>query len=106
MILTSPLSLSKSKEIAALTQKHRLPVMFGVKASVEAGALVSYGPDLAELSRLAAAYVDRILKGENPATMAVQHPTIFELVLNRKAANALGLKIPQSFLLRTDRVIE
>ena len=106
LLLTSPLSFSEHKRIAALAFKHRLPAMFAQSAYVDAGGLISYGPNIAELSRRAAAYVDRILKGENPATMAVEQPTIFELVINLKTASALGVRIPQSVLTRADRVIE
>lgn len=106
LLLSSPLSLSEHKRIAALALKHRLPVMFGQREYVDAGGLISYGPDGTELNRHAAAYVDRILKGANPATMAVERPTRFELVINMTTAKTLGVKIPQSILVRADRVIE
>jgi len=73
---------------------------------VEAGGLVSYGPDVPALVRRAMALVDRVLKGARPANLPVEQPTKFELIVNAKAARALGLAIPQSLLLRADQVIE
>jgi len=106
LFLTSPLAFAERKRIAALTVTRRLPVMFQQSEFVDASGLISYGPKLSELSRQAAAYVDRILKGANPATMAVEQPTKFELAINMKTAKALGIKIPQAILVRADRVIE
>jgi putative ABC transport system substrate-binding protein len=106
LLLTSPLSFSEHKRIATLALKHRLPAIFAQSQYVDAGGLISYGPNLTENFHRAAAYVDRILKGANPATMAVEQPTKFELVINFKTAKAIGIKIPQSILVRTDKVIE
>ena len=85
---------------------HRLPVVSGWGPWAQAGALLSYGPDLNAVVRRAATYVDRILKGASPANLPVEQPTKFELVINVKTAKALGFTIPQSILLRADRVIE
>lgn len=106
LLLTSPLSLSEHKRIAALALRSQLPVSFGDGASVEAGGLVSYGPDLNELNRHAADYVDKILKGAKPSELPVEQPTKFELILNLKTAKALGIKIPQSIRVRADKLIE
>jgi len=80
--------------------------MYGVRPYVEAGGLISYGTDLIEIYRRAAVFVDKILKGAKPADLPVEQPTKFELVVNRRAAKALGLTIPPSILLRADQVIE
>lgn len=106
LLLTSPLSFSQHKQIVVLALKHRVPTMFAQSVYVDAGGLISYGPNLSELSRRAATYVDRILKGASPATMAVEQPTIFELRVNLRTAKSLGLSVPQSILLRADQVIE
>ena len=84
----------------------RLPTMHAWRQSVVAGGLMSYGPNLEEMLRLAATYVDKILKGAKPADLPVEQPTKFELVINIKTAKALGLTIPQTLLLRADLVIE
>ncbi len=85
---------------------HRLPTVFEGKGNVAQGGLLSYGPDLAENWRLAAGYVAKILKGAKPADLPVQQPTKFELVINLKTAEALGLTIPPTILDRADEVIE
>lgn len=90
-------------ELAALA---RMPVVYDRREFVEAGGLAAYGPSLADLFRRAAGYVDRILKGRKPADLAVEQPTTFELILNRKTANTLGLALPPSLLVRADHVIE
>ena len=106
LLLTSPLSMSEHKQIAELALKRRLPVMFGQGVYADAGGLISYGPNLHEISSHAAIYVDKILKGSKPGDLPVEQPTIFELVINMKTAKALGIKIPQSLLARADKVIE
>jgi putative ABC transport system substrate-binding protein len=84
----------------------RLPVMHGVREYVEAGGLMSYGPNFPELFRRAADYVDKILRGAKPADIPVEQPTKFDLVINLTTAKALGLTIPETFLVRADEVIE
>jgi len=92
--------------ITELALTHRLPGIYLHRAFVEAGGLISYGPDLRELARRAARYVDRILKGAKPGDLPVEQPTKFELVINLKTAKALGLTISPSLLARADEVIQ
>jgi len=94
------------KRIADLAAQHRLPVVYDARNFVEAGGLVSYGPNLQEINRRAAFYVDRILKGAKPGNLPVEQPTKFELVINLKTAKALGLTVPPSLLRRADEVIQ
>jgi putative tryptophan/tyrosine transport system substrate-binding protein len=85
---------------------HRLPMLAAAKEYAESGALVSYGTDYLDLFRRAAPYVERIVKGANPADLPIEQPTKFELVINLKTAKALGLTVAPSLLLRADQVIE
>jgi putative ABC transport system substrate-binding protein len=106
LVLSTPLFMGGAKRLAELALTHKLPTMFGPREHVEAGGLLSYSPDRADLYRRAAAYVDKILKGANPAELPVQQATKFELIVNLKTAKALGLTIPPSLLQRADQVIE
>ena len=94
-----------SKKVTDLALKNRLPSMYGGTTWVERGGLMSYSANDLELFRRAAIYVDKILKGANPADLPVEQPTKFEFVINLKTAKALNLTIPQSVLFRADRVI-
>ena len=107
MIVTpSPATSHHSNRIIALAARHRLPAIYGWRFLAAAGGLISYGADLVDQYRLAAGYVDRILKGEKPADLPVQIPTKYELVINLKAAKGLGLTVPPNLFARADEVIE
>ena len=104
--LEDPLLLGLRRQIADLAARIRLPAVYGNRDFVEAGGLMSYGVDRRQQSRRAADYVDRILKGAKPADLPVEQPTIFELVINLKTAQALGLDIPDRLLALANEVIE
>ena len=106
LVLSTPLFIAEARRLADLALKHKLPSMFGPRVHAEAGGLLSYGPDRADLWRRGAIYMDKILKGASPADLPVQQPTTFELVINLKTAKALGLAIPQLVLARADKIIE
>jgi putative ABC transport system substrate-binding protein len=97
---------SQRKQILEFGVKSKIPTMFDSAPAVEAGALMAYGPSRAEVSRRAAVYVDKILKGAKPADLPVEQPTKFELIINLKTAAQIGLTIPQTVLMRADRVIK
>ena len=102
----SPMLFAEYGRIATMAADKRLPTIFAAREGVELGGLMSYGANLPDLSRQTALYVDKILKGAKPAELPVQRPTKFELVINLKAAKALGLTITPDFLLLADEVIE
>ena len=107
IVLPSPFFFAYRTRVVELAARHRLPTMYGQREFVVgSGGLMSYGPDLHDLFRRAAGYVDKILKGASPADLPVEQPTRLEVVVNLKAARQRGVKLPQSILLRADRVIE
>ena len=105
-VLPTPMFFTERKRLVDLAAKNRLPTVFPYREFVDAGGLMAYGPNLADLSRRGATYVDKILKGAKPGDLPVERPTKFDLVINLKTAKALGLKIPPSLLARADQVIE
>jgi len=107
LISPDPLFGTQRRQIAELAAKRRLPAIHGGTLEyAEAGGLMVHSPNILDLERRAATYVDKILKGAKPADLPVEQPTKFELIINLKAAKALGLTFPQSLLLRADQVIE
>jgi putative ABC transport system substrate-binding protein len=106
IVTASALAVVHRDLIVTLAAKHKLPVVYFQRQFVTVGGLISYGSDWVDQYRRAAAYVDRILKGEKPAELPVQAPTNYELVVNLKSAKALGLPVPPSLLARADEVIE
>ncbi len=106
LVLPSPVFISQRTQLADLAVKNRLPSMYYRREFVEDGGLMSYGVSFPDMSRRAATYVDKILKGAKPAELPVEQPTKFELVINLKAAKQINLTIPPNVLGRTDRVIE
>jgi putative ABC transport system substrate-binding protein len=106
IVTASSGTLIHGRHIITLAARHKLPAVYGDRHFVTDGGLISYGPDRVDQYRRAAAYVDRIFKGEKPADLPVQAPTKYELVINLKAAKALDLAVPQSLLARADEVIE
>jgi putative ABC transport system substrate-binding protein len=106
MFVWNPILNPRRKQVAELSVRSRLPTVFREREHVQAGGLMAYGPNIPDLFRRAASYVDKILKGAKPADLPVEQPTKFELVINLKTAKALGLTIPQSVLLRADEVIQ
>lgn len=106
LVLASPFMTANRRRVLALAAQRRIPTMYEIAGDAENGGLIAYGPKLEEMFRRGAHYVDRVLKGAHPAEMPIEQPTQFELVVNRKTAAALGLKLPPSILARADRVID
>ncbi len=106
VITGDPVIVTNLRRIAGLAAKSRLPSIFQITEFADSGGLVSYGPDRSDMYRRAATYVDKILKGAKPGELPIEQPTKFEMVINMKTAKALGIKIPQSILVQTTRVIE
>jgi ABC-type uncharacterized transport system substrate-binding protein len=107
-VLVEPTAVlnNQYKRISELAMSDRLPTMFPTSQLMNAGGLISYGPDYSDLSRRAAIYVDKILKGRKPAELPVEQPTKFEFVINLKTAKQIGLTIPPNVLARADKVIK
>jgi putative ABC transport system substrate-binding protein len=106
LVVSAPLFGSNRARLVDLALKHRLPGMFGSRENVEVGGLMSYGSDFNDMVRRSATYIDKILKGAKPADLPVEQASKYELVINLKTAKAIGLTIPEAFLLRADKVIE
>ena len=104
--LPSPMLYGEHKRIVELAAENRLPAIYAAREFVEDGGLMSYGASLPDLFRRAATYVDKILKGANPADLPVEQPTKLEFVFNLKTARELGLVVPREFLWLADKVIE
>jgi ABC-type uncharacterized transport system substrate-binding protein len=106
LTVSAPLTISHRTLLADLALKHRLPAMFATKENVEVGGLMSYGADLNDLVQRATTYIDKILKGAKPADLPVEQASKYQLIINLKTANAIGLEIPPMLLGRADEVIE
>jgi len=106
MVAPEPFMNAHRGLVMALAEQHRFPAIYGFRQFVKEGALISYGPDSADIVRRSASYVDRVLKGEKPADLPVQAPTKYELLINLRTAKALGLTVPLTLLALADEVIE
>jgi putative tryptophan/tyrosine transport system substrate-binding protein len=106
VVLADSMLIDQRTRIANLAARYRLPTVAWPVDHAEAGALVAYGPNVTDMWRRAATYVDKILKGAKPGDLPIEQPTTFELVINMKTAKALGLTIPQSLLVRADEIIQ
>ena len=106
VVIHGALVYAERRRIADLALKHKLPAIYGSAEYADAGGLLAYGPDYPDLSRRAAVYVDKILKGANPGDLPIEQPTTFELVINAKTARAIGVAMPPSLLARANRVIQ
>ena len=106
IVTGSPAASVHRDLIIGLAARHRLPAVYNSRFYVTSGGLISYGPDFVDQFRRAAAYVDRILKGEKPSNLPVQAPTKYDTVLNLKTAKAMGIELPPTVLVRADEVME
>jgi putative tryptophan/tyrosine transport system substrate-binding protein len=106
IVVVDPLTVRYRERLVELAMRNRLPTMYGFREFVDAGGLIAYGVNVPYLCRRAAVYVDKIIKGATPADLPVEQPTRFELVINLKTANALGIEIPPTLLALADEVIE
>ncbi len=106
LLLADPFTFSQRARIVEFGAEQRLPVIYESSDFVDVGGLISYGPNINDMYRRSATYVDKILRGAKPADLPIEQPTKFELVINMRAAKALGITFPESILLRADRVIE
>jgi len=106
LVLADPFTVSQRARIVEFVAEHRLPAIYESREFVEAGGLMSYGPNIADLYRRAASYVDKILRGAKPGDLPIEQPTKFELVINLKTANALGITVPPALLARANEVIQ
>ena len=106
IVVTDGVTYSQRARISALASRSRIPAIYEVRAFVDAGGLISFGPSYTDLARRAAGYVDRIVKGAKPADLPIEQPSRFEIVVNIKAAKSLGIVVPQAILLRADDVIQ
>jgi putative ABC transport system substrate-binding protein len=105
LVMHQPLTFVHRAQIVKLAARHRLPAVYGSREAVDDGGLIAFGPSLPAIFRRAATFVDRILKGARPAELPIERPTTFELIVNAKAAKAIGLTIPPVVLARADQVI-
>ena len=106
LVLDSPAFSAERQRVAELALTHQLPTMFTIKEAVEAGGLMSYGPNYDDLFRRGAIYVDKILKGATPADLPVEQAMKFDVVINLKTAQALGISIPPRLLFQAEKVIQ
>ena len=106
IVVASPILNRDRKQIIDLAARHRLPAIYQWSDQADEGGLMSYGSSIAALSRRAAVHVDRILKGASPAELPIEQPSNYELVINRKTAQALGLTLPTTLLMRADRILD
>jgi putative ABC transport system substrate-binding protein len=106
VVLEDPFTFRYRTELARLANSSQLPAMFGLREYVEAGGLIAYGPSLAQIYQRSATFVDKILKGTKPADLPIEQPARFELLINLKAAKALGLTIPETLLATADELIQ